>query len=124
MNRIAVKQARKAIEILYDSTCTVIEYRKEKDPVTKVTSNQEVIIHLDKSCRLSYSSKNKANQTDTANAVEQVIKVFIAPELDIKAGSKLVISSKGRMVEYKNSGVPAVYDTHQEIILELFKGWA
>ena len=25
---------------------------------------------------------------------------------------------------YKNSGESAVYSTHQEIILELFKGWS
>ena len=27
-------------------------------------------------------------------------------------------------MEYKNSGEPAVYNTHQEIMLELWKGWA
>jgi len=124
MNNTAVKQARKAIESLYDSTCTVVEYRKEKDPVTKKMVSKEVTEYKDKPCKLSYSSIGKSNQTEAANAVTQIIKVFIAPELDIKPGSKLVITSKGRTVEYKNSGVPAVYDTHQEIILELFRGWA
>jgi hypothetical protein len=120
----ATKQARKAIESMYDSTCTVIEYRKEKEPVTKKMSSKEVTVYRDKPCRLSYSSNKKANQTETANAVTQIIKIFITPELDIKPGSRLIITGKGRTVEYKNSGVPAVYDTHQEIVLELFKGWA
>lgn len=120
----ATKQARKAIESTYDSTCTVIEYKQEKDPVTKKMGSKEVTVYKDKPCKLSYSSINKSNQTEVANVVTQIIKVFIAPELDIKPGSKLVITSKGRTVEYKNSGVPAVYDTHQEIILELFRGWA
>lgn len=124
MNNAAVKQARKAIESLYDSACTVIEYRQEKDPVTKKTTSREVELYQDKPCKLSYSSINKSNQTEAANSATQIIKVFIAPELDIKAGSKLVITRKGRTVEYKNSGVPAVYDTHQEIVLELFRGWA
>lgn len=124
MISVAIKQARKAIESLYDSICTVVEYRQEKDPVTKKMVSKEVTVYKDKPCRLSYSSNKKADQMEAANAVTQIIKIFIAPELDIKPGSKLVISSKGRMVEYKNSGVPAVYDTHQEIVLELFKGWA
>lgn len=124
MNSVAVKQARKAIESLYDSTCSVVKYEQKKDPDTKKTVSKEVAVYHDKPCRLSYSSNKKADQTESANAVTQIIKVFIAPELDIKAGSKLVITSKGRTVEYKNSGVPAVYDTHQEIVLELFKGWA
>ena len=39
--------------------------------------------------------------------------------------SKIVVTKKNSFVEdYKNSGKPAVYDTHQEIILENFKGWA
>ncbi len=124
INEAVTKQARKAIESLYDSTCTVIEYRQEKDPVTKKTVSKEVPIYPDKACRLSYSSGKNADQTESANAVTQIIKVFIAPELDIKAGSKLIITGRGKTTEYKNSGVPAVYDTHQEIVLELFKGWA
>lgn len=120
----AVKQARKAIESLYDSSCTVIEYRQEKDPATKKTAGKEFVAYTDKPCKLSYSSNKNANQTGTANTITQVIKVFITPELDIKPGSKLVITGKGRTTEYKNSGVPAVFDTHQEIVLELFKGWA
>ena len=27
-------------------------------------------------------------------------------------------------MDYKNTGKPAVYDSHQEISLELFEGWA
>jgi hypothetical protein len=119
-----IKQARKSTESLYDSTCTVIEYRSEKDQITKKTASKEVVVFQDKPCKLSYSSNKNANQTETANAISQVIKVFIAPELDIIPGSKLVITNKGRTTEYKNSGVPAVFNTHQEITLELFKGWA
>ncbi len=29
-----------------------------------------------------------------------------------------------RVSEYKNSGVPSVFPTHQEIVLERFEGWA
>lgn len=124
MNNIAIKQARKAFESLYDSTCSIMEYRQKKDPVTKKTASKEVTVYLDKPCRLSYSSNKKADQTEVANSVTQIIKVFIAPELDIKTGSKLVVTKRGKTVEYKNSGEPAIYDTHQEIVLELFKGWA
>lgn len=123
MISMAIKQARKAIESLYDSTCTVIEYKQEKDPDTKKMVSKEVTVYQEKPCKLSYSSIGKSNQTEAANAVTQIIKVFIAPELYIKAGSKLIISGRGRTTEYKNSGVPAVYNTHQEIVLELFRGW-
>jgi hypothetical protein len=49
---------------------------------------------------------------------------LIAPEIHVKPGSKLTITQNGVTTEYKNSGEPALFDTHQEIILELFKGWS
>ncbi|TQX28014.1 hypothetical protein D1N55_18385, partial [Clostridioides difficile] len=49
--------------------------------------------------------------------LEQTIKLFISPDIEIKAGSKLIINDK----EYVRSGESAIYSNHQEIILELFK---
>lgn len=48
----------------------------------------------------------------------------IPPDVVIKAGSKIIVTQHGRTTEYSNSGVPAVYPTHQEIMLTLFNGWA
>ena len=52
------------------------------------------------------------------------VKLFIAPEINVMPGSKIVVTQKGRTTEYKNSGEPAIFDTHQEIMLVKFKGWA
>ena len=120
----ARKQARKAIEKLYDAKCTIYEYQKVKDPITKQTKQKEVAVLADQSCKLSYSSSKSTSQSDTGNEVPQVIKIFIAPELDIRTGSKLVVTNKGRTAAYQNSGEPAIYSTHQEVVLNLFAGWA
>lgn len=56
--------------------------------------------------------------------VSQSVKLFISPDIVIKAGSKIIVTQHGRTTEYSNSGVPAVYPTHQEIMLTLFEGWA
>lgn len=117
-------QARKAIEFLYEHSCTVIEYVKVKDPVTKQTGMKEMPVLENKPCKLSFSSTKSTQQTESANQVTQVIKLFVAPEVEIKEGSKLIITHNGKVSEYKNSGVPSVYPTHQEIVLELFKGWS
>jgi hypothetical protein len=42
----------------------------------------------------------------------------------VKPGSKLTITQNDMTTEYQSSGKPAFYSTHQEIVLELFKGWA
>jgi hypothetical protein len=120
----AMAKARKAIESLYDSTATVIEYQPIKDPISKRTTQQEVTVLTGQPCRFSLKMVSQAKGSETATAVPQVIKLFIAPELVIKPGSKISVTRKGVTIDYKNSGQPAIYDTHQEIILELFKGWA
>lgn len=115
---------RKAIESLYVGRCTVIERQSVKDPNTHITSQKEVIVIEDQPCKLSFERITTTNQTDTVGIVTQSTKLFIAPELDIKAGSKIVVTQRGRTTEYTRSGEPAIYSSHQEIQLELFERWA
>ncbi|HCU2820327.1 TPA: hypothetical protein OUM20_002330 [Clostridioides difficile] len=111
-----VSKTRKAIEMLYRDKCTIVEYQSIKDSVTKRTNNKEVIVLENQPCKLSY--KNITSATDgKVSRLEQTIKLFISPDVEIKAGSKLIINDK----EYVRSGESAIYSNHQEIILELFK---
>lgn len=114
--------ARKAIESQYDSKCDVIE--KKAKEINNITKNVEEKVLIDKDCRVSFEDIYVNTETDTEAKKVQKIKLFIAPELNILPGSKIVVTRKGRTTEYKNSGEPAIYDTHQEIMLELWKGWA
>jgi hypothetical protein len=50
-----------------------------------------------------------------------VTKLFLAPEIVVKPGSKLKVTQAGRTECYVRSGEPAVYGSHQEIVLELWK---
>ena len=115
----AWKQARKAIESRYEGLCDILEKRKVKDEVTKATVLRDTAVLSNQPCKLSYSSSGTANQTDTISNIEQTIKVFIAPEIKIASGSKLRITQNGITTDYISSGVPAVYETHQEVSLEL-----
>ncbi|MGG5437595.1 hypothetical protein [Clostridioides difficile] len=109
-------KTRKAIEMLYRDKCTIVEYQSVKDPITKRTNNKEVIILENQPCKLSY--KNTTSATDgKVSRLEQTIKLFISPDVEIKSGSKLIINNK----EYVRSGESAIYPNHQEIILELLK---
>lgn len=114
--------ARQAIESQYDAKCDVIEKRPKE--INNITKNIEEKVLIDKDCRVSFEDIYVNTETDTEAKKVQKIKLFIAPELNILPGSKIVVTRKGRTTEYKNSGEPAIYDTHQEIMLELWKGWA
>lgn len=115
----ARKAHRKATEMFYEHTCTIKEFQSVKDPVTKQTKKQEIIVLENQPCRLSYSSVKSANQSESNATVQQVIKLFIAPEIIVKEGSRIFIEHEGRTTEFKHSGKPAIYSSHQEITLEL-----
>lgn len=115
--------ARKAIESTYDGVAVVEEYQKVKDEVSKLTSGKPVVVLENQPCRLSFERLQIANQTESAASVTQTTKLFISPDITIKPGSKITVSQAGKTDEYTYSGVPAVYDTHQEIVLKLFEGW-
>ena len=123
LSKTKMVKARKAIESLYDGKCTITEHQKVKKE-NKSTGFEDVVVQKDIPCRLSYKTINHTNQTDVASALVQITKVFLAPEIQIKPGSKLTITQNNVTTEYKSSGVPAFYGTHQEVVLELFKGWS
>lgn len=112
--------ARKAIESLYIGTCDISEVRDVFDPVTKRTSGKSwVTVVTGERCRLSFSSVTSADNTSTVSNVAQTVKLFIKPELVINAGSKVTVTQNDRVTEYVASGEPAVYDSHQEVVLTL-----
>lgn len=116
----AQRAARKAHEsIYYNGIMTVSEYKQYTDPVTHITRMQWVVVLENQPCHLSFESITAAIQTETAATISQAVKVFVSPDVTIKAGSKLKITQNGVTTEYTSSGVPAVYPTHQEIMLEL-----
>lgn len=116
--------ARKILESTYNGVATVIEHQKVKDEKTHVISYEDVTVLEGQACKLSYSSINTVIQSKSAANVTQTIKLFISPDITIKPGSKIVITQAGVTNAYTYSGVPAVYETHQEIMLDYFKEWA
>lgn len=120
---MVISAARKAIEGTYTGRCTIVEYRQVRDEKTKISKSSEITVLEDQPCRLSYEKITAAGSGQAA-AVSQQTKLFTAPEIEIKTGSKIVVEQDGRRHEFAASGEPAVYATHQEIMLELFRGWA
>lgn len=109
---------RLAIESLYIDKCDIIQMVSAKNPENKRVEMKEQIVHSAVPCRLSVKNVATASDSDTASKGSQITTVFIAPELDIPAGSKLLITHYGRQFKYESSGYPAIYSSHQEIRVE------
>lgn len=119
----ARKAARRAQEATYEGLCTIFEYQEVIDAKTKLSSEKEVVMIEGQPCKLSFEKLKTVVQTETAARAAQGIKLFLAPEIAVKSNSKIVVSQNGVTEEYFASGKSAVYPTHQEITLELFRGW-
>lgn len=109
---------------LWIGSCTVITKTKQQDPVTKRIEFVEETIYENEPCRLSYLRITPTTDKNGVAEVVQVPKLFLSNEINIPPGSKIIVTQNGRTTEFSNSGQPAVYTNHQEIVLELFKGWA
>ena len=124
----AIKRAqrmhRKAIEATYDGTCRIYGMQSVKAPVTKVTRQEEAIVQDGVACHLSYSNTAPAAGSDTVAGVAQTIKLFLAPELVVPPGCRIEVTQQGRTESYAQSGKAAVYSSHQEILLEIWKEYA
>ena len=119
LSKNAMVNARKSIESLYIGKCTITEQQKVQK-ANKSIDFADVIVQEDVPCRLSFSTVSNANQTETGASVVQTTKVFLAPEITVKPGSKLTVTQNGVTTEYKSSGVPAFYST-QVFLLKNYK---
>ena len=123
LSKTKLVKSRKAVETLYDGVCTITEYQKVKKE-NKSTGFSERVTYQDIPCRMSYKSVNPTNQTTTAGIVTQSIVVYLSPDVLVNPGSKITITQNNVTTEYKSSGKPAVYSSHQEVSVELFDGWS
>lgn len=111
---------RKAIESLYLAVCDIHEYKSIQDEDSGITTKKLVLTIAKQPCRLSYKNVYPTDSNRTADTVRQITKLFLAPELTIKAGSLIIVTQHGKTTTYKNSGYPEIHSTHQELIVELF----
>ena len=117
------QMVRAAIQSLYDGKCTVT-VRQEYEKDNGATGFQEVILFENEPCRLSFNSITSTNEEEAVATMSQVTELFISPEVDIPSGSKITVTQNGETVEYSKSGVRAKYETHQQIILQLWDRWS
>lgn len=111
---------RAAIESAYTGVCDIIEYTQTTDSseITRQTLSKTA---ENVPCRLSYTSKSAAVPNDTVATVAQGVKLFLSPDITVREGSIITVTQDGITREYRSSGTPAVWLTHQEIMLELSK---
>lgn len=115
---------RAALEQTYIGRMTMYEMVNILNEDTKVTEQINEVVAENLPCRVSYKTISTSLAQEGAYKATQEIKLFCAPEIKISEGSTLVITQNGVTNTYEKSGTPAVYSSHQEIILSLAEEWA
>ncbi|MFB0840964.1 ABC transporter ATP-binding protein [Paenibacillus oleatilyticus] len=113
-----VAAERRAIEMTYDGLCTISEFQNVTDPKTGRTTQKPVVVLRDQPCALSQTSLSSARRTPTANEIDYDAKLFLSPDIAIKAGSRIRVTQHGMDLEFDQTGDPFRYPTHQEIKLK------
>ena len=122
---VGCKNYASAIKSLWQGRCTVtVRNNDATDENTGRVVVRESDTYTDEPCRISFDTVNTTQSENSASNIVQSITLFIDSAVAIPEGSKITVTQNGVTSIYEKSGKPAVYSTHQEIPLELFKGWA
>ncbi len=115
---------KKAVQSLWNGLATVTVQDGVLNPANGRTEPKDRVLFEAQPCRISFATVKSTEPVDGAAQVAQSVTLHIDPSLDIPAGSKITVTQNGVTRDYERSGKSAVYTAHQEIPLELFKGWA
>lgn len=119
-----IKQLSTAVKSLWKGKCTVTVQENETNTNTGRTEIKEVDLYKDEPCRISFDVTDNTKPVSNAAQKVQGVTLLIGKNVDIPPGSKITVTQNGITEIYSKSGSPAVYSVHQQIKLELFKGWA
>lgn len=119
---VDMKLAEQAVKSLWQDTMTVVEHQKVKKK-NGVTGFEDVAVMEGEPCKLIFKTLQATDQKEAAG-LTQGVKLLCDKTLAIPEGSKILVLHEDKETAYKQSGKPAVYSVHQEIMLELFERWA
>jgi len=114
----------KTLRKLWTDRCDVYISEQTEDPITGRTMEWERRLHQDIPCRLSFRRGIEAmgmirDVGDAAMESVQVVRLFLAPDVRIPPGSRIVLRREdGSELRLQRTGVPAVFESHQEIRME------
>lgn len=115
-----------ALRRLWTDTATITQYGKVTDAETKLTEFQETPLLENVPCKLSFETL-ASSEGEPVAPLRQTVKLFLSPDVTVPPGCKVTVTrpnDTSRTLVFKSTGEPGMFHNHQEIQLELFRGWA
>jgi hypothetical protein len=119
---------RAALRRFWTDRCDIIVRESTVDAGSGRTVFAERRVHADLPCRVSFrlsfeTVSGVRDVGDAAVSAGQAVKLFLAPEVVVPPGSKIVVWRRGQEMVFARTGVPAVFEGHQEVRMERFTRW-
>lgn len=111
-----------SIQMLFTDSFSIVSKTKYKDS-NGATRFREETIASGIPCRVSFQTLSSVNG-DNVQAVGKTAKLFCSPSITVPEGSHIVVLRKGKEMHFRSSGDPAIYEEHQEIMMETAKDYA
>jgi len=114
----------KTLSKLWQDRCDVYVSEPTEVPDTGRMILHERRLHQNIPCRISFRRGIEAmgilrDVEDAAIEAVQAVRLFLAPDIHIPPGSRIVVRRpNGSELRFCRTGVPAVFDAHQEIRME------
>lgn len=118
LSKNQVVKYRKALERGYEGVCTITNAQEYEKPNGAIGFKNVTIVE-NQPCRLSFGNSPVAQAGSGVYNANQTIKLFLAPEIEVKAGSIITITQHGVTTTYQCSGLPVKRDSHQSFELEV-----
>jgi len=118
-----------ALRRLWTDRCDVFVRESARDPVTGRNVFTERRLHADLPCRVSFRIRFETvsgvrDVGGAAVSAGQTVKLFLAPEIAVPAGSKIIVRRGAHEMVFARTGIPALFEVHQEIRMERVARWA
>ena len=104
------------LESTYFDKCTIKRKEKMKNHITGVTETVEKIICENVKCALSAHNNDNAISVDGVGKVVQIHKLFLNPNINLREGDTVEVTSIGIKSIYLASK-PFYYSSHSQTLL-------
>lgn len=114
----------KILSRMWTDRCDVYVSEQTTQSDTGRTVMQERRLHQDILCRVSFRRGIEAmgvvrDVQGAAMESVQVVRLFLTPDIEIPPGSRVIVRrGNGQTLHFARTGVPAVFEGHQEVRME------